>query len=149
VVDRAGRLVGIVYGNLAQLQQKPGTLELLVEDTGLNTNPRRYEVQNGFRSPVVARAGGVATALWTTATNPARTAGRLTVIYHLEYENSTGGTVTVWLEVGAVAVTVPIPIANGQAYVEDFPTGLKVGNVDVLLNASANGARAMITGLEV
>jgi len=128
----------------------PGAEPIPVEDTGENTNPRVYEVENGFRSPVIARAGGVATALWTTGTNPARTAGKTTVIYHIQFENSTGATVTVWLEspTGTV-ITVPIPVANNQSYTEDFSAGLRVGDQDVFVNASANGARAMISGLEV
>lgn len=43
VTDRAARLLGVTYGSqAAQLQQKAATLELLVEDTGSNTNPERY-----------------------------------------------------------------------------------------------------------
>lgn len=49
----------------ADLQQQAVTFELLVEDTGLNTNPRRYEKINGVFSAPIARAGGIATALWT------------------------------------------------------------------------------------
>lgn len=41
-VDRAARLLGVVYGNQAQLQQVAGTLELITQDTGLNTNPERW-----------------------------------------------------------------------------------------------------------
>ena len=41
-VDRAARLLGVVYGNQAQLQQVPVTLELITQDTGLNTNPERW-----------------------------------------------------------------------------------------------------------
>lgn len=37
VTDRAGRLLGIVYGNLDKLQQKSSTLELLVWDNNLAT----------------------------------------------------------------------------------------------------------------
>ncbi|GAF97641.1 unnamed protein product, partial [marine sediment metagenome] len=78
------------------LQQGPlaDGYPLIVEDSGLNTNPRRYEKENGFYSAVVARAGGVATALYTIATAPARTAGQDTTIYTLEIENSTGAAVT-------------------------------------------------------
>lgn len=42
-IDRAARLLGIVYGSqAAQLQQVAGTLELITQDTGLNTNPERW-----------------------------------------------------------------------------------------------------------
>ncbi len=122
---------------------------MVVEDTGANTNPRRYEVDNGFRSPVIARAGGVATALWTTATTPARTAGRTTVIYHIEYYNPTAGVVTAWLEIGGTAVTVPIEMGAGESAVIENPAGFKTGDNDINLNASANLVQAMITGLEV
>lgn len=147
-IDRVARLLGIVYGNLAQLQQKAGTFELLVEDTGLNTNPRRYEKNNGFRSPIVTRAGGVATALWTIVTVPARTAGRVSTIYTLIIENATGATVTGWLEIGGVAITPPYHVANNDSVVIDFIAGLNSGNNDVNCNASANGVVFQIVGTE-
>lgn len=118
------------------------------EDTGLNTNPRRYEKDNGFYSAVVARAGGIATALWTIATAPARTAGQVTTIYTLEIENSTGAAVTGWLEIGGVAITVPIHVANNDTAVIDFIAGLNSGNADVNCNASVNGVTFSVKGTE-
>lgn len=54
--DRAARLVGVVYGNQAQLQQVPGTLELITQDTGLNTNPERWLHDNHWEADQVAIA---------------------------------------------------------------------------------------------
>ena len=150
VTDRAARLLGVIYGSQAQqLQQKVGTFQLLTEDTGLNTNPRRYEVDNGFRSPVVARAGGIATALWTIGTTPARTAGRITVVYTLSIENATAAAITGWLEIAGIAITVPFHIASNDSVVIDFIAGLKTGNNDVNCNASVNGVIFQIVGTEV
>jgi hypothetical protein len=104
-----------------------------VEDTGLNTNPRRYEKDNGFYSLVVARALG-ATALWTIATLPARTAGQVTTIYTLEIENSTGAAVTGWLEIGGAPITVPIHVANNDSVVINYVAGLNSGDADVDCN---------------
>ena len=182
VIDRAGRLVGIVYGENAQLQQltpadalAPNeSLEVTgfnmvydpiaddwnrwiegatqgvpqVEDTGVNTNPRRYEKDNGFYSAVVARAGGVATALWTVATAPARTAGLVTTIYTLEIENSTGAAVTAWLEIGGVAITIPFHVANTDSVIIEYVGGFNSGNADVNCNATVNDVVFSIKGTE-
>ncbi|GAG81105.1 unnamed protein product [marine sediment metagenome] len=121
---------------------------LITEDTGTNTNPRQYEKDNGFYSAVVARAGGVATALWTIATAPARTAGEESTIYHLHIENSTGAAVTAWLEVGGVVVTPPYHVANDDTVTIDWLAGLDIGNQDIDLNASANDVVAQISGTE-
>jgi hypothetical protein len=185
VSDRAARLLGIIYGNQAQLQQlaalaadgltptnviSAGIFPFiydpvaadwnrwrqsttagvpLVEDTGTNTNPRRYEKDNGFYSAVVARAGGVATALWTIATTPARTAGQVTTIYTLTIENSTGAAVTAWLEIGGTAITVPFHVANNDSVVIPLGAGLTSGDADVNCNASVNGVNFSIFGTEV
>lgn len=118
------------------------------QDTGLNTNPRRYEKDNGFRSPVVARAGGVATALWTIATAPARTAGLDTTIYTLEIENSTGAAITGWLEIGGVAITVPFHVTDNDSVVIPYPAGFEVGNNDINCNASVDAVIFKINGTE-
>lgn len=52
VVNRAARLLGVVYGNQAALQQVAGTLELITQDTGLNTNPERWLHDNHWDSGV-------------------------------------------------------------------------------------------------
>ena len=124
----------------------PGSM--MVEDTGLNTNPRRYEKDNGFYSAPTTRAGGVATAMWTTATTPARTAGEETTIYSFHIENSTGGAVTAWLEVGGVAVTIPYAVVDADSVTISWPAGLDIGNQDINLNASANDVIGQISGTE-
>ncbi len=183
VSDRAARLLGIVYGENAQLQQlttadamtpnqcletvnflsvydavaddwnrvREGETvgSLLVEDTGLNTNPRRYEKDNGFYSAVIARAGGVATALWVVGGDPTRTAGQDTTIYTLMIENSTGAGVTGWLEVGGVVITPDYHVNNNETAVITFQAGHNVGNQDIDCNASVNGVEFQILGTEV
>jgi len=118
------------------------------EDQGTHTNPRRYEKENGFRSPVVARAGGVATALWTIATVPPRTAGQVSTMYTLTIENATGAAVTGWLEIAGVAITVPFHVGNNDSVVIDFPAGFDLGDNDVNCNASVNGVNFQIVGTE-
>ncbi len=122
---------------------------LIVEDLGTHTNPRRYEKDNGFYSPVVARAGGVATALWTIATDPVRTAGQESTIYHFHIENSTGAAVTAWLEVGGVAITPPYHIVDDDTVTIDWLAGLDIGDQDINLNASVNDVVGQISGTEV
>jgi len=121
---------------------------LITEDTGANTNPRRYEKENGFRSPVVAVAGPVATALWTTTTTPARTSGKSTTIYTLIIENDTGAAVTAWLEIAGTAITVPFHIADADTVVIDFIGGFTTGDNDINCNASVAGVRFQIIGTE-
>ena len=132
------------------LQQGPAAdgYPLIVEDLGTNTNPRRYEKDNGFYSAVVARAGGVATALYTIATVPARTAGLDTTIYTLIIENSTGAAITGWLEVGGVVITPDYHVNNNETAVITFVAGHNVGNQDVNCNASANDVEFQILGTE-
>jgi len=132
------------------LQQGPEAngYPLIVEGSGLNTNPRRYEKDNGFYSAPTARAGGVATAMWTIATTPARTAGEESTIYQFHIENSTGAAITAWLEVGGTAITPPYHIANNDTVLIDWPAGFDVGNQDINLNASVNDVVGQITGTE-
>lgn len=111
-------------------------------------NALLYALLYGFRSPVVARAGGVATALYTVATAPARTAGLTTVVYTLIIENSTGAAITGWLEIGGVAVTPPYHVANNDTAVIPFIAGLNLGNNDINCNASVNGVEFQIVGIE-
>jgi hypothetical protein len=119
-----------------------------VEDTGLNTNPRRYEKLNGVFSAPIARAGGIATALWTIATARPRTAGESTTIYTLVIENPLGQAVTGWLEIGGVAVTPNYHVETGDTVVIDFVAGMTTGNFDVNCNASVNGVVFQIVGTE-
>lgn len=156
-------IAGIDYGKIrrpkgsqdADLQQGPveDGYPLIVEDLGTHTNPRRYEKDNGFTSARVARAGGVATALWavgTAAVYPVagRTAGKVTTIYTLVIENNTGAAATAWLEVGAAAITPDYHINNGDTVVVPFIAGMTIGNVDVNLNASVNMVVAQLIGTE-
>ena len=120
-----------------------------VQDTGLNTNPRRYEKDNGFRSAPTARAGGVATALWTITTTPARTAGQTSTMYTLIIENATGAAITGWLEIGGVAITPNYHVANNDTIVVDFVAGFDLGNNDINCNASVNAVVFQIIGTEV
>ena len=121
---------------------------LITVDTGTNTNPRKYEKDNGFYSAVIARAGGVATALYTIATTPARTAGQVVTIYTLTIENATGAAITGWLEVGGVVVTPDYHVNNNETAVISFEAGLTLGDNDINCNASANAVEFQIVGTE-
>jgi len=122
---------------------------LLVEDTGVNTNPRRFESDYGFWSAPTAVVGPAATALWAIATTPARTAGLDTTIYTIEIENSTGAPVTAWLEIGGVVVTVPFHVVDNDSVTIPYVAGLAMGDNDVDCNASAVGVVVSIKGTEL
>ena len=109
---------------------------------------RKYEKDNGFYSAIVARAGGVATALWTIATLPVRTAGLDTTIYTLIIENATGAAVTAWLEVGGVVITPDYHVNDDETAVITFQAGHNVGNQDIDCNASVNDVEFQILGTE-
>ena len=145
-VGSKGKPVGSTNNPLAQSATSP--YRLLTEDSGTNTNPRLYEKQNGFYSAPTTRAGGVATAIYTTATNPARTSGETTTIYSFHIENSTGGAITAWLEVGGTAVTIPYAVSDDDSVTISWPAGLNLGNQDINLNASANDVIGQISGTE-
>lgn len=127
----------------------------IVEDTGLNTNPRRYEKDHGFVSafatvaviltPVKVWAVGLA------AVNPVggRTAGRLTTIYTLNIVNPTIGVVTVWLENTAGNVlTIPFPLNASESLVTEWVAGLNLGNIDVYINSDTAGVLSQVVGME-
>jgi len=121
---------------------------LLTEDSGLHTNPRRYEKLYGIFSAPIARAGGVATALWTIATARPRTAGESTTIYTLIIENPTGQAVTGWLEIGGVAITPIYHVETSDTVVIPFVAGMTTGDFNVNCNASINGVVFQIIGTE-
>jgi len=119
---------------------------LVVEDSGLNTNPRRYEKDYGFYSAPTA-IGAAATALYTEATTPARTDGEEVTIYSIHIYNVTGGAGQAWLEIGGVEVTVYYQIANTDTVCIDFPGGLTLGDNDINVNGTL-GIVVQISGTE-
>ena len=113
-----------------------------------------FVAQHGFVSAVVARAGGVATALWAVglaAVNPAagRTAGLVSTLYSLIIENNTGAAVTGWLEVGGVVITPVYHVNNGESAVISFEAGQNVGDQDIDCNASVNAVNFQVLGIQV
>lgn len=113
-----------------------------------------YIAANGFVSAVIARAGGVATALWAVGTagiTPAagRTVGTVSTIFTLQIENPTAGAVTAWLEVGGAVVTPDYHINANETAVITFEMGLNIGNQDIDCNASANLVEFQVLGVQV
>jgi len=113
-----------------------------------------FVAQNGFVSAVIARAGGIATALWAVGTagiNPAagRTAGLVSTIYTLTIENPTAGAVTAWLEVLGTVVTPDYNLNAGETAVISFVAGLNIGNQNVNCNASVNLVEFQVVGIQV
>ena len=113
-----------------------------------------FIAQNGFVSNPIARAGGVATPLWAVglaAVNPVagRTVNTVSTLFTLILSNATGGAVTAWLEVGGVVITPLYNVNDNETAVITFEWGMNVGNVDVNINASANGVIAQLLGTQV
>ena len=110
--------------------------------------------QHGFVSGAIARAAGVATALWavlTPAVNPAagRTAGLSTTIFTLILENNTGAATSAWLEIGGLPITPLYHLNNGETSVVTFDGGMTTGNQDININALVNGVVAQLLGIQV
>ena len=110
--------------------------------------------QNGFVSAPVARAGGVATALWAVLTpgvNPAagRTNGLSTTIFTMIITNGTGAAITAWLEVGGVVISPIYNVNDGETAVISFVGGMTTANQDLDINASVNGVVAQLLGIQV
>ena len=155
ISDRANRLVGIVYGSQGQIRQNAGTLELVTEDTGENTNPRRYEKLHGF-VPVFATMTFALTpvriwAVGLAAINPVagRTAGRITTVYTFCIVNPTAGPITAWLEDVATNILTPLyPLLAGESLVVEWVAGLNLGDIDVYLNSDTAGVMGQVLGTE-
>ena len=107
------------------------------DDSGKNTNPRRYEKDNGFYSAPTT-IGGAATELYTEDTDPARTSGEVITIYQLHIYNASGGAGQAWLEIDGVEVTVYYQVANTSTVVIDFPAGLTLGDNNIDVNGTAD-----------
>lgn len=128
---------------------------LPVEDTGVNTNPRKYETDNAFRSQVLALDNDTPTALITLTTTPARTAGESLFIYKICITNRCGFLSSVSLEqpVGT-ELHNRVFVDNDDTINESFPTPLPVGATGVFARRhSTVGTTAyvdvQILGLEV
>ena len=130
-----GKPIGSQNQPLAQSATSP--YPLLTEDTGTNTNPRQYEKLYGFYSAPTTIGVG-ATALYTTATTPARTNGEEITVYQIHIYNNSGGAGQAWLEIGGVEVTVYYQIANTATVAIDLPAGLNLGDNDINVNGTAD-----------
>lgn len=122
------------------------------QDTGANTNPRRYEVLNAFRSPVATSPDGNAHTLWGTGTNPARTAGKSTFVYTITVTNRTGEDGYLGLEIGGVEVYPRISVRSPDTAVVTLPTPIPCGDNDVdyhVTGTTLAGMDVQILGLEV
>jgi len=128
-------------------------------DTGKNTNPRRYEKENGFVSAPIAVVGPAATLLWAVGTacvrNPSgviatgRTAGNLTTVYTMELRNPNAAVQTAWLETaGAVVVSVVYELAINETIIIDFIGGKTFGDIDLYINGSVAAIECQLEGTE-
>lgn len=122
---------------------------ILTQDTGENTNPRRYEVENAFRSQVAVSTDGAAHILWGTGTTPARISGKSTTIYTIMVYNHSGADRTVVLEIEGEEICPKISIATGDTIIIDLPTPIPAGDNNVDYHASGADLDIQIIGLEV
>jgi len=130
---------------------------LVTDDTGTNTNPRRYEKDNGFvssRAVVVA-----AVPVWVVGVacvrNPSgvpangRTAGNITTVYTMELRNPNAAIQTAWLEgpVGTI-VSIVYELNANDSVIIPFAGGKTYGDMDLYLNGSVAGIECQLEGTE-
>jgi hypothetical protein len=109
VVNRAARQLGIVYGNQAQLQQVPATLELITQDTGLNTNPEKWMHDHHWEcDQVTVAAGGAGGQQNLGAAVPVGVTRRIRVL-HVRHAGTNNTVVTLLIAGGAVKRSWDIP----------------------------------------
>lgn len=93
----------------ATLQQVPGTLELITEDTGANTNPERWLHENHWDCDqvtiAVAGAGGQQNLGAVVAAGITRRIREITI----RHEGTNDTTVTLLIAGGAVRLTIRVP----------------------------------------
>ncbi len=110
--DRVARLLGIVYGNQAQLQQVVGTLELITQDTGLNTNPERWMHDNHWEADevtiTVAGAPGQQNLGVVVPAGQTRRIRKLTI----RHAGTNDTVVTFLIAGGATKISVDVPAGN-------------------------------------
>lgn len=148
--DAAGAAQGVV-GNPVIVNYPVGTT-VITEDSGVHSNPRKYETDHAFRSQVLTLTDGLAHALYTLTTTPARTAGESVFIYKIRLYNHGGGLATVQLEQPAgTMIGLPVAVDDRTSLNEDFPTPLPIGTTGVFARAGITvaGVDVQILGLEV
>lgn len=112
-----------------------------VVDSGLHTNPRKYEKDHGFVSTLIILVAPATSPIWAVGTaglNPliGRTAGKKTTIYSIQYYN--GGTTTCLATLVVAGNPIGIVgLASGQIAVLDYPAGANIGDNDVGFNTDS------------
>lgn len=151
--DAGGAAQG-VPGNPVYTAPATG-VTVVTEDSGKNTNPRKYETDNAFRSQVLQLSDDTPRALITLTTTPARTAGESLFIYKISITNRCGFLSAVSLEqpVGT-EIHQRVFVGNDDTVNETFPTPIPVGSTGVFARRhSTVGTTAIvdvqILGLEV
>lgn len=137
-IDRAARLLGVVYGNQAQLQQVAGTLELITQDTGLNTNPARWLHENHWEADeVTISTAGLGGEQNLGAVVPAGETRRITELL-IRHEGTQETTVTLLISGGATKATVKVlandsisvPLGNGREFDATEQPAVQSSNVE-------------------
>lgn len=111
---------------------------LYTEDTGKNTNPRKYEKDRGFSSPVVQIPAGGSIALYTYGTTPSKTSGTDITIYSLHIDNR--GAVAgahAHLYIPSRPITPWYYVNSGSTIAVDWPAGNDVDNNEVYVSGTS------------
>ena len=116
-IDRAARLLGIIYGSQGQqLQQKAATFELITEDTGLHTNPELWLQSNHWDSDevavVAAGVGGQQNLGAAVAALKVRRIREITI----RHAGSANTVVTLLVSGGTTKATIDVPAQTTRVW---------------------------------
>lgn len=147
VIDRAARLLGIVYGNQAQLQQVPVTLELITQDTGLNTNPERW-LHDHHWEPDAEITISVAGAAGEQNVGGAVPAGQTRRIREMTVRHAgTNNTVVTILDEtgGNIKVSFDVPAQTTRVWSSQDGRAIGAGLQPVVQSSDITGGNTMVS----
>lgn len=152
VVDRALRLLGVIYGSQGQqLQQVAGTFELTTQDTGLNTNPERWLQDNHWSTPAevtIAAAGAPGEQNFGGAVG----AGLVRRIREVSIRNegSNATVVTIYdATAGNILLTIDVPAATTIVWSSQDGRDVAATLQPVIRTSDVTGGSTFVSGAGV
>lgn len=146
--DAGGNAQGVA-GNPVTTTIPAGTT-LTTEDTGVHSNPRKYETDNAFRTQVLALVDDTPQPLITLTTDPARTAGKSLYLYKISITNRCGFLSAVSLEqpIGT-EIHQRVFVDNDATVNESFPTPIPAGSTGIFARRHSTTGTTSVVDVQV
>ena len=145
VSNRAARLLGIVYGNLAQLQQVPGTLELITQDTGLNTNPERWLHDYHWEANQVTVAVAGAPGQQNLGAVVGAGVTRRIRVLSIRHAGTNNTVVTILIAGGATKVSIDVPATTTRVWSSQDGIEFTAGQQPAVQTSDITGGSTYVT----